>query len=153
MTPISFLFLTILVTLIGYTLQWTGEVIHRRKLRALAQAWELHFSPRDQFNLVRHVAAQLPALGPANVQVVDIIYGLEASSHRYYLTAEYTTGVLRSKKRRQQVCTFREAKVPAGEFSPLVFADPKEPLVDQYQDLHERTTRSVQPTFPNEAAR
>ena len=56
MTPISFLFLTILVTLIGYTLQWTGEVIHRRKLRALAQAWELHFSPRDQFNLVRHVA-------------------------------------------------------------------------------------------------
>jgi len=139
MTPIAFLLLAVGVTVVAFAIQRVADVLHRKQLVALAQGWQLQFSPQDQFHLIRHVAGQLPAVGPANVRIVDIIYGLEDASHRYFLTAEYTTGVLRSKKRRRQVCTFRESRSPGGEFSALVLADPLQSLINQYRELYDRT--------------
>jgi hypothetical protein len=138
MKPLTFLILLIGITLWAIAVQRTRDLLHRRRLAALAHRWNMHYAPTDRFKLAASVAEQLPEPGAADVLVKDLIYGSEGDTFRYLLTAEYTIGVVRAKRRRRQVCTFRETRVPGGgSFSPLVLAPQDRGVVEQYEYLHQ----------------
>jgi hypothetical protein len=140
MTPYQFLLLMLGLTAGAVAV----NLIHRRKrqraLVELARGWRMHYSPRDVFHLADHLAPRLPAIGAAAVSVGDVIYGNEAEFHRYIFTVEFTTGIVRSKRRETRVASFREprGRTDPARWSPLEIAPPDRTLMDQYRALHER---------------
>lgn len=87
-----------------------------RRLSGLGAAWRLRYTPVDRFQLTARVAAVFPTPGAADVVVRDVLYGQEGGGGalRYLFTVEYTTGVLRTKRRRSAVGTAVEAARSAG---------------------------------------
>jgi hypothetical protein len=89
-----------------------------RRLTELGAAWRLRYTPVDRFQLTARVAAVFPTPGAADVVVRDVLYGQagdgSAGGLRYLFTVEYTTGVLRTKRRRSAVGTAVEAARSAG---------------------------------------
>jgi hypothetical protein len=83
-----------------------------RRLSGLGAGWRLRYTPVDRFQLTARVAAVFPTPGAADVVVRDVLYGQEGGGDgalRYLFTVEYTTGVLRTKRRRSAVGTVVEA--------------------------------------------
>src|SRR5690242_18070348 len=93
-----------------------SQVVCRRRrleLLELAREWGMQYSPRDVFNLSARVAAHLPITGAADVQISDLIYGTDSGGgHRCVFSAEYTSGVFRSKARRRCVACVVELLHP-----------------------------------------
>jgi len=140
MSPAYFLTITLAITAAALIAQFI--VRHRRRiaLRDLARAWDLHYSPGDRFRLAARVAERFPVPGAADMRVNDLIYGNEHDFYRYIFSAEYTEGVIRSKKRVRRVVTFTEPKgrSDATKWSSFVLADKQKPLIDQYKELREK---------------
>jgi hypothetical protein len=97
------------------------------------------------------VAAVFPTPGAADVVVRDVLYGQagdgSAGGLRYLFTVEYTTGVLRTKRRRSAVGTAVEAArsvegrgTGTGGSAPLdvALAPAELPAVAQYEWLLRR---------------
>jgi hypothetical protein len=143
--PAALLVIALVLTIIALAIDNSRLRRRRAAMRRLAAEWELHYSPTDRFGLATRLAVKFPVPGAADLRAIDLLYGSEGDSYRYLLTAEYTTGVVHSKKRRQRVCTFREPKsapsrgmsVAAEDLSPLVLADPNRPALEQYRELYE----------------
>src|SRR5690349_6540985 len=72
------------------------------RVAALASDWRMSYTAADRFQLTPKVAAQFPIPGVADVVLRDLIYGQDPATGRlrYVFTIEYTTGVLRTKRRR-----------------------------------------------------
>jgi hypothetical protein len=140
MSPASFLALTIGITAAALAAQMLVRRRRRRALRELARVWDMHYSPGDRFRLAARVAERFPVPGAADLRVNDLIYGHEDELYRYIFSAEYTEGVIRSKKRVRRVMTFTEPKgrSDATKWSTFVLADKEKPLVDQYKELREK---------------
>jgi hypothetical protein len=140
MSPASFLALTIGITAAAMAAQMIVRHRRRSSLRELARVWDMHYSPGDRFRLAARVAERFPVPGASDVRVNDLIYGNEDELHRYIFSAEYTEGVIRSKKRVRRVVTFTEPKgrSDATKWSAFVLADKEKPLVDQYKELREK---------------
>jgi len=154
MTPLSFLLLLAGISIAALAIQRWRDLLQQRTLDRLAHEWDLHYAPKDRFKLSGSVSQQLPEPGAADVLIKDVIYGNEGDAFRYFLTAEYTVGVVRAKRRRRQVCTFRETRIPGGgEFSPLVFAPQDRCLADQYRYLHSGVRASLDVGQPQKAER
>ena len=138
MSPAAFLAITIVVTLAAMTAWIFVRQRRRVALRELARAWNMQYSPGDRFRLAARVAERFPVPGASDFRVNDLIYGNDDASYRYIFSAEYTEGVIRSKKRVRRVVTFTEPKgrSDATKWSPLVLASEAKPLVDQYRELH-----------------
>jgi hypothetical protein len=109
----------------------------RRMLAALAREWSMHYSPRDVFELASRLASQLPAVGAADVRVLDLIYGSEDAGHRYIFSAEYTSGITRSRSRRQCVVSVLEPRghTESAAWKSLRFAPRDLPLIEQYRSV------------------
>jgi len=106
-------------------------------LRRLAVEKHLHFSPRDQLRLTDRVAAHLPVPGAAHVRVTNLLYGTADGVHRYVFTAEYTVGVVRSKKRVRRAAGFSEPRETRA-YAPLAvitLAPADLSLPEQYRAL------------------
>jgi hypothetical protein len=140
MSPASFLALTIGITAAALAAQMLVRRRRRRALRELARVWDMHYSPGDRFRLAARVAERFPVPGAADLRVNDLIYGNEDELYRYIFSAEYTEGVIRSKRRVRRVMTFTEPKgrSVATKWSTFVLADKEKPLVDQYKELREK---------------
>jgi hypothetical protein len=140
MSPASFLALTICITAAAMAAQMMLRHRRRRGLRELARGWDMHYSPGDRFRLAARVAERFPVSGAADVRVNDLIYGNEDELYRYIFSAEYTEGVIRSKRRVRRVMTFTEPKgrSDATKWSAFVLAEKEKPLVDQYKELREK---------------
>ena len=140
MSPASFLALTIGITAAAMAAQMLVRQRRRRALRELARAWDMHYSPGDRFRLAARVAERFPVPGAADVRVNDLIYGNENDLYRYIFSAEYTEGVIRSKKRVRRVMTFTEPKgrSDATRWSSFVLGDKEKPIVEQYRELREK---------------
>jgi hypothetical protein len=137
MTPHTFLLLVLSITLAAAGAEWVLTRGRRRRLRALAARWQMHYTPGDRFRLAPRVAARLPAVGAAAVTVKDLIYGIEADQYRYVFSAEYTVGTVRSQRRLRSVCTFaepRDRQTNPADFNLLVAPDTM-PLTEQYEHL------------------
>jgi hypothetical protein len=140
MSPASFLALTIGITAAALAAQMLVRRRRRRALRELARVWDMHYSPGDRFRLAARVAERFPVPGAADLRVNDLIYGNEDELYRYIFSAEYTEGVIRSKRRVRRVMTFTEPKgrSDATKWSAFVLAEKEKPLVDQYKELREK---------------
>lgn len=138
--------MTLLIALVGLTLaalvaSLISRRAQRRTLAKLARDWNMHYSPRDVFNLGDRVAPHLPEPGAAVVRVRDCIYGNEPGGHRYIFRAEYTTGVTRSKRRHWCIATVLEPKRRDDPvtWQSLKVAEPSRTAVEQYQSLKPTT--------------
>lgn len=116
----------------------------RIALRDLATQWRMNYSPFDPLRLTARVAHHFPIPGAANLKVSDVIYGMEGDHYRYIFTAEFTTGVVRTKHRLVRAATFCEPRdFRHGQaIGPLILAPAGLPLVEQYQKLAPVTSQN-----------
>src|SRR5687767_5696229 len=110
MTPATFLLVVSSITLVALGAEAVVARARRRRIRALAARWNMHYTPGDRFRLSPRVAPRLPAVGAAAVTVKDLIYGIEGEQYRYVFSAEYTIGTVRKQRRLRSVCTFAEPR-------------------------------------------
>ena len=109
----------------------------KRILRRLASEWGMTYAAHDRLRLTPKVAAGLPVAGAADVYVLDLIYGSDAGQYRYIFTVEFTTGVIRGKRRRVRVGTFCEPRDRSAEAAPqaVCLASEGLPWPQQYRQL------------------
>ncbi len=118
----------------------------RAELRALARSWQMHYSERDQLRLAARVAEQFPIAGIANLQISDIIYGRQSDVYRYIFTAQFTTGIIRTKHRPIRVASLvepRDSTQPKCVL-PIELAPSDKPLLEQYRSLAPRAIPAPQ---------
>jgi hypothetical protein len=137
MSPLLFLVLTLLITAAAVTLDFLSRRRLRCQLQALATELKMAYSHHDRFALADRVAEHFPIPGAAAVRVIDLLYSSDAGSYRYLFSAEYTCGVIRSKRRMLRAVTLRE---PKGRGDPSIWsnmqlAPEKLSLIDQYRHL------------------
>ncbi len=96
----------------------------RRRLQLLAGEWGMQFCAEDRFGLTRRVVENFPVCGAVDVRVVDLIYCSEGNCHRYIFTAEYTEGVVRTKRRVRRAGMVVESRGQeiAGSGLPVALA-------------------------------
>lgn len=80
----------------------------RRKLRACARRWNMHFAAGDRLRLARRIVAQFPVPGAANISVRDLLFRTGDDRHHYIFTVDYTVGVIRGKVGKSRVAGFTE---------------------------------------------
>jgi hypothetical protein len=137
MTPAATLLCLLGATAAATVIDASSRRRRRRELRALAERWQMHYSERDQLRLAARVAEQFPIAGIANLQISDIIYGRHNDVYRYVFTAQFTTGIVRTKHRPIRVASFvepRDARQPKC-ITPVELAPADKPLLEQYQSL------------------
>lgn len=106
----------------------------RRVLRALAERMGMHFCPTDRFRLGPRMSPYLDCPGAADVRVYDVIYGMGEDRHRYIFAAEFTRGVVLTKRRNRRIVGMIEPKSFARGGELLVRLSPVDrPLIEQYQ--------------------
>ena len=144
LSPLAFLFCLIALTALAIGLSEAARRKNSRAVAALARQWQMRFLPDDRFHLAGRVAHGLPVPGAADVVIKDLIYGQSAAAGAsetpglsYFFTVEYTTGVLRGKRRHVAAATLTESPSAAvGEGYSLVTLAPSHlPLVAQYEHL------------------
>ena len=126
----------------------------RRKLKALAARWEMHFAPDDPFRLGRRVASRLAMPGAANIRLRDVIYGIEGDYYRYYFTVEYTLHAVSARTRVRHAATFLEPRSTCEEGAALtpklIESDGSIPeLIDQYLSLKPKPVAAVETALPD----
>ena len=137
MAPSFFLAFTLLLTAIAVTVDF---LIHRRlrcRLQAMASELKMAYSHSDRFALADRVAEHFPIPGAAALRVIDLLYSSDAGYYRYLFCAEYTRGVIRSKRRMLRAVSLRE---PKGRTDPTIWANmrlaPENlPLLEQSRHL------------------
>ena len=137
MSPLILLFAVMGLTGVALVVELVRRRRVHRALRQLALEQGMHFSRRDQLRLTSRVATHLPIPGAAYVRVIDLMYGSGGGRHRYVFTAEYTVGVLRSKKRCRRAATFSEPRqrCDASPCSAINLGPVDLPLIEQYRAL------------------
>ncbi len=136
--PILFLASVIALCAAG----WAGHKLllrHRRKkLRELADQWEMRYTPNDLFNFTLRLKGNFPIPDATDIRVVDLIYGAEQDAHRYFFTAEYTAGPLdhyRRDCRAMTVCEHKDTSSHAP-VTDVTVALAGHGIVEQYRQLH-----------------
>jgi hypothetical protein len=111
---------------------------HRRKcLRQLAAKWHMTYSARDRLRVLAKITRHFPVPGAADMFVRDVIYGGQGGQYRYVFTVEFTTGVIRGKRRQFRVATFSESRDrgSGNAPSPVTFATEHLSVPQQYESL------------------
>jgi hypothetical protein len=140
MTPFGFLGILVAVSTAAV---YADAVVRRRRgriVRKLAADWRMNYTPADSLQVTPKIARHFPIPGAANLQVRDLIYGIEQDRYRYVFTAEYTAGVVRTKTRRLRVGTFseprnRSLRHAADAVSPVELAPEEGTIEEQYLSL------------------
>jgi hypothetical protein len=137
MSPSLFLALTLLLTAVAVTVDFLSRRRLRCQLQSLATELKMAYSHSDRFALADRVAEYFPIPGAAALRVIDLLYSSDADSYRYLFCAEYTCGVIRSKRRMLRAVSLRE---PKGRTDPTIWANmrlaPENlPLLEQYRLL------------------
>ena len=129
-------------TLLAGLLEMGARRRRKRRLRRLAAQWRMTYSSRDRLRITHKIADRLPIPGAADVYVADVIYGSEGGRYRYIFTAEYTVGVVRTKRRQLRVAAFSESRQrrPDQSPDPVVLAPEGLSILEQYQKLAPSTS-------------
>ena len=134
MPPILLLLAVTAVTAAAAAASALARKARSARLAELASTWAMRFTADDRFQLTPRVATRFPTPGVADVVLRDLIYRQESAGFRYLFTVEYTTGVLRTKRRRVSVAMVVETGHPAAadSFSIVTLAPPELTLPEQY---------------------
>jgi hypothetical protein len=142
--PILFLGLLIAITAAAAVVASSARKARSNRLAKLAAEWSMKFAEDDRFVLGPRVAVALPVPGAADVLVRDLVYAQEAgAAYRYFFTVEYTTGVLRTKRRRVGAGTIVEAQGLAqgsAQYTSVLLAPVEMELMEQYHWLRMQQT-------------
>lgn len=122
MSPTAFLILVLGVTIGAWLVNRLVRARRRYRLRAVALRWQMHYSPHDRFRLAPRIAEHFPVCGAADLLASDVIYGLRDGRHCYVFTADYTEGVVRTKRRRRRVIRYVEPLDPSQASSTAELA-------------------------------
>ena|SRR5687767_5369266 len=113
MAPFEMLSLAGGLTAAAYAAELIARRRWRRALRRLAVEWKMNFGRADTLRLTEKVARHFPIPGAARLYITNVIYGADRSDpdrYRYVFTAEFTVGVVRTKRRLLRVASFTEPK-------------------------------------------
>ena len=148
MTPGLYLILLLLLTLLAMIISHRLRRRRERELSRLAAEWKMHFTATDRFKLAPRVAEHFPIAGAADLRVVDLIYGKTENHRHYYFTAEYTLGVVNTKRRVHRAVMFREpiADPQSEAVIPILLAPADLPLPEQYRQLRANAVESAAQT-------
>jgi hypothetical protein len=137
MSPLLFLGLMLLLTATAVTVDFLSRRRLRCQLQTLATELKMAYSHRDRFALADRVAEHFPVPGAAAVRVIDLLYSSDAESYRYLFSAEYTSGVIRSKRRLLRAVSLREPKGISDPsiWSNMLLAPGNLSLIEQYRYL------------------
>ena len=145
MSPFQMLALACGITAAAYAVELIARRRWRRSLRRLASEWHMNFGRADTLRLTEKVARHFPVPGAARLHLTNVIYGADKSDpdrYRYVFTAEFTLGVVRTKRRLVRVGSFAEPKArdrAAGRAhhatAPVVLAPGNLSLLQQYRHL------------------
>jgi hypothetical protein len=140
MSPLFFLAITLLLSATAVSVDLILRRRLRRQLQALARELKMAYSHHDRFALADRVAEHFPIPGAAAVRVIDLLYSSDADSYRYLFSAEFTCGVIRSKRRLLRAITLREPKGRSDPsvWSNMILAPSNLPLIEQYRHLANR---------------
>ncbi|MGA2441636.1 MAG: hypothetical protein ABSH08_11800 [Tepidisphaeraceae bacterium] len=108
MTPQLYLILLLGILLVGVSAGGGSQFRCRRKLRACAGRWNMHFAPGDRLALARRIVGHFPVPGAASISVRDLLYRTAENRHQYLFTVDYTVGVIRGKVGQSRVAGFSE---------------------------------------------
>jgi hypothetical protein len=108
LSPIVYLILLLVILLAAVSIDAVFRLVRRKRLRAAARKWNMHFAPGDRLRLAKRIVGLFPVPGAANISVRDLLYRTEASKHHYLFTVDYTVGVIRGKVGRSRVAGFTE---------------------------------------------
>ena len=108
MTPTLYLLLLLAILLMVVLAGETLQIRNRRRLRACAVRWNMHFAAGDRLRLARRIVGRFPVPGAASVSVRDLLYRTAGNRHEYIFTVDYTVGVIRGKVGRSCVAGFSE---------------------------------------------
>lgn len=136
MAPLELLILVIAITIAASAGQYVMRYPHLTRLRALARRWRMNFVAFDRFRIGERLRETFPVPGAADLQVVDVMYGLDEDRHRYIFTVQYTVGVLRGKRRTWRVAAVLEPRA-TGTPRPaqVLVADPGTDVMQQYKRM------------------
>jgi hypothetical protein len=110
------------------------RMARRRRLRELAGRLGMHFCPADRFRIGPRLPALLDCAGAADVRVYDVVYGVEHDRYRYVFAAEFTCGVVFTKRRCRRIVGMSEPKDGGAAGGVLVrMVDGQMPLIERYQ--------------------
>ena len=145
MSPFEMLSLAGGITAAAYAMELIARRRWRRSLKRLAADWNMNYGRADTLRLTERVARHFPIPGTARLHVTNVIYGADKADpdrYRYIFTAEFTVGVVRTKRRLVRVGSFAEPKArdrashrPAHGPAPVVLAPGNLSLLDQYRHL------------------
>lgn len=131
--------LGVLVTLscVAALIEALSRSRRRKCLRRLAANWHMTYSPRDRLRVLAKIVGHFPVPGAADIFVRDVIYGGQGEQYRYVFTVEYTTGVIRGKRRQFRVATFSESRDRRSSHAPgpVTFAPEHLAVPQQYEAL------------------
>ena len=137
MSPLFFVGLTLLLSATAVTVDFLSRRRLRCQLQQLAAELKMAYSHHDRFALADRVAEHFPIPGAAALRVIDLLYSSDADSYCYLFSAEYTCGLIRSKRRLLRAVTLREPKgrTDPSIWSNMLLAPEKLSLIDQYRNL------------------
>jgi hypothetical protein len=143
MSPLFFLGLTLLLTAAALVFDFLSRRRLRCQLQQLALELKMAYSHRDRFGLADRVAEHFPVPGAAALRVIDLLYSSDAGGYRYLFCAEYTFGVIRSKRRLLRAITLREPKgrTDPSTWSNMLLAPDNLSLIEQYRHLAATVTK------------
>jgi len=139
-SPLAFLFLLVGMTLVALVGQTIIQRTHARRLRALAERWDMQYVPDDRLRLADRL--RLPLVNAQDVCITDLMYRTAGDRRLYLFTVEFDAPVTRGRKRPRHVIGFDEpAAHGAAEIASVLIAPNDLPLLEQYEHLHDQQTK------------
>jgi hypothetical protein len=135
MSPLVLLALLVATTLVAVLVDRGRRRAVAKALRRLAVTHKMHYSPGDPLRVTPRVAAAVPVPGAAAVRVIDLMYRTDAAGHHYVFTAEYTVGVVTTKRRVRRAAAFDEPRGATGAATGVRLAAEDLALIEQYESL------------------
>lgn len=137
MIPLTFLTVTLLLTLAAFILHLASRREISDRVQRLATDHHMQYAEHDLFQITPRVLERFPVPGASDLRVADVVYRRAGARYRYVFTVEYTLGVVRTKERVRRAATFCEPRDRAcpSDWSSLVLAPESLSLADQYAHL------------------
>jgi hypothetical protein len=134
MIPLTFLTVTLLITLVAFVLHLAARRDMSARLQKLATKHCMQYAEHDLFQITPRVIERFPIPGASDLRIGNVVYRRAGARYRYVFTIEYTLGVVRTKERISRAGTFCEPHDRAcpADWSNLVLAPENLCLPDQY---------------------
>jgi hypothetical protein len=133
-SPILLLCAGIVLTVVPLSIALIEKRRRRSILARLAEERGCRFQRRGPPDLERRILPFLPAIGAADVRVIDlIICDIEGGAQLIVGRVDYALGSVRNKRDHTRIALFR--REAGGGVQDVLYADADQPRIEQYRHL------------------